>query len=76
MDLENKMPWICPTEILNHLYTLSTNPRIVADIKHGRPVQISKMKYINENLDNLIKIYFSKENKPKEALWLLTQAKI
>ena len=68
MDLENRLPWISPTEILNHLYTLSANPRIVADIKNGRPVQISKMKCINENLDNLDKIYSSKENTPKEAV--------
>ena len=68
MDIESQIPWICPSEILNHLYTLKANSRLVADIKHGRSVQISKMKCINENLENLEKIYISKENPPKEAV--------
>ena len=68
MDMKNKIPWISPTEILNHLYTLTADSRIVTDIKHGRSVQISKMKCINENLENIGKIYFSKENPPKEAM--------
>ena len=68
MDQGNKIPWIYPTEILNHLYTLTANSRLVADIKHGRSVQISKMKCLNENLENLEKIYISKENPPKEAV--------
>ena len=68
MDIENKIPWISPTKILNHFYTLTANSKIVADIKHGRSVQISKMKCKNENLENLEKIYISKEIPPKEAV--------
>jgi hypothetical protein len=67
MDMENKIPWICPSEILNHFYTLAASSRMVADIKHGRAVQISEMTCINENLENTEKIYFTKENTPKQA---------
>ncbi len=68
MDSEKKIPWISPTEILNHFYTLSANSKMVANIKHGRAIEISDMKCINENLDNLEKVYFTKENIPEEAV--------
>ena len=67
MDMGNKIPWISPIEILNHFYTLAASSRMVADIKHGRAVQISEMTCINENLENTQKIYFTKENTPKQA---------
>ena len=67
MDKENNLPWICPSEILNHFYTLAASSKMVADIKHGRAVQITEMKCINENLENTEKIYFTKENTPKQA---------
>ena len=65
--MENKIPWICPSEILNNFYTLAASSRMVADIKHGRVVQVSEMKCINENLENTEKIDFTKENTPKQA---------
>ena len=40
---------------------------MVADIKHGRAVQISEMTCIIENMENTEKIYFTKENTPKQA---------
>ena len=67
MDMENKIPWICPSYILNHFYTLAASSMMVTDIKHGRTVQISEMACINENLENTEKIYFTKENTPKQA---------
>ena len=65
--MEYKIPWICPSDILNHFYTLAASSRMVADLKHGRAVQISEMTCINENLENTEKIYFTKENTPKQA---------
>ncbi|GIT72262.1 MAG: hypothetical protein Ct9H300mP28_20760 [Pseudomonadota bacterium] len=67
MDMENKIPWIFPSEILCHFYSLEASSKMVADIKHGRAVQISEMTCINENLENKEKIYFTKENTPKQA---------
>ena len=67
MDMLNKIPWIYPIEILNHFYTLAASSRMVANIKHGRAVQVSEMKCINENLENTEKIFFTKENTPKQA---------
>jgi len=67
MDMMNKIPWIHPIEILNHFYTLAASSKMVADIKHGRAVQISEMTCINENLENTEKLYFTKENTPKQA---------
>ena len=40
---------------------------MVANIKHGRAVQISEMTCINENLENKENISFTKENTPKQA---------
>jgi len=67
IDMENKIPWIYPSEILNHFYTLAAGSKMIADIKHGRTVQISKMKCINENAQNTGNIYFTKENTPNQA---------
>jgi len=67
MDMVNKIPWIYPIEILNHFYTLAASSRMIADIKHGRAFQISEMTCINENLENTEKIYYTKENTPKQA---------
>jgi len=67
MDIENKIPWIYPSEILNHFYTLAASSKMVADIKHGRAVQISEMTCTNENLENTENTYFTKENTPKQA---------
>ena len=67
MDMENKIPWIYPSEILNHFYNLAASSEMVADIKHGRSVQISEMTCINENLENTENIYFTNENTPKQA---------
>jgi len=67
MDMEHKIPWIYPSEILNHFYTLSANSKMVADIKHGRAVKISGMACINENLEISENLYFKKENPPKQA---------
>ena len=67
MDMENKIPWICPSEILNHFYTLAASSSLVANIKHGRAVQVSEMSCIDENLEKTEKIYFTKENTPKQA---------
>ena len=67
MDMVNKIPWIYPIEILNHFYTLAASSGMVADIKHGRAVQISEMPCINQNLENTEKTYFTKENTPKQA---------
>ena len=65
--MENKIPWICPLEILNHFYTLAASSKMVVDLKHGRAVQISEMTCNKENLENTEKIYFTKENTPKQA---------
>ena len=67
MNMENKIPWIYPIEILNHFYTLTASSKLVANIKHGRAVQISEMSCIDENLEKTEKIYFTKENTPKQA---------
>ena len=67
MDMGNKIPWICPSEILNHFYTLAVSSKMVTSIKHGRAVEISKMTCINENLENTENICFTKENTPKHA---------
>ena len=67
MDMGNKIPWIYPIEILNHLYTLAASSRLVANIKHGRAVQVSEMSCIDKNLEKTEKIYFTKENTPKQA---------
>ena len=67
MDMENKIPWIFPSEILCHFYSLAASSKMVADIKHGRAVQISEMTCINENLENKENISFTKENTPKQA---------
>ena len=40
---------------------------MVANIKHGRAVQVSEMTFIDENLEKTEKIYFTKENTPKQA---------
>ena len=65
--MANKIPWIYPIEILNHFYTLAANSRLVANIKHGRAVQVSEMSCIDENLVKTEKIYFTKENTPRQA---------
>ena len=67
IDIEEKIPWISPIEILNHFYTLAANSRLVAKIKHGRAVQVSEMSCIDENLVKTEKIYFTKENTPRQA---------
>ena len=67
MEIGNKIPWISPIEILNHFYTLAASSKMVADIKHGRAVQVSEMTCIDENLENTEKIHFTKENTPKQA---------
>jgi len=67
IDLENKVPWIYPSEILSHFYTLAASSKIIADIKHGRAVHISEMTCINENSEYTENIYFTKENTPKQA---------
>ena len=67
MDMENKIPWIYPIEILNHFYTLAASSKLIANIKHGRAVQVSEMTCIDENLEKTEKIYFTKENTPKQA---------
>ena len=46
MNMENNIPWIYPTEILNNFYTLKANSRMIDGIKHGRAVQISEMEFI------------------------------
>ena len=67
MDIENKIPWICPIEILNHFYTLAASTKMVANIKHGRAIQVSEITCSDEKLENTEKIYFTKENIPKQA---------
>ena len=67
MDIENKIPWIYPSEILNHFYTLAASSKMIADIKHGRAVQISERTCVDKNLENTEKMYFTKENTPKQA---------
>ncbi len=41
---------------------------MVAYIKYGRAIEISDMKCINENLENIEKEYFTKDNIPEEAV--------
>jgi len=67
IDMVNKIPWIYPIEILNHFYTLAASSGLVANIKHGKSVQVSEMLCIDENSKNTEKIYFTKENTPKQA---------
>ena len=67
MDMGNKIPWISPIEILNHFYTLAATSRLVANIKHGRAVQISEMTCTDEYLEKTENLYFPKENTPKQA---------
>ena len=62
IGLENKIPWICPIEILNHLYTLSGDSKIISEIKHGRTVQISTMKYTNEEMIKKVNINSKRGN--------------
>ena len=65
--MENKLPWICPTEILNHFYTLAASSRLVANIKNGRAVQVSELTCTDENLEKTEILYLTKENTPKQA---------
>jgi Pseudouridine synthase len=67
MQMGDKIPWIYPLEILNHFYTLTANARMVAEIKHGRDVQVTEEKCLNENFEKNENIYISKENTPKQA---------
>ena len=67
MVILNKIPWIYPIEILNNFYTLAASSGLVANIKHGRAVQVSEMSCIDENLEKTEKKYFTKENTPKQA---------
>ena len=67
MEIENKIPWICPSKILNHYYSLAANSMMIAEIKHGRAVQIYEMKSLYRSLENTEKINSTKENAPKQA---------
>ena len=67
MEIENKIPWICPSKILNHYYSLAANSMMIAEIKHGRAVQIYEMKSLCRSLANTEKINSTKENAPKQA---------
>ena len=67
MVILNKIPWIYPIEILNHFYTLAASSGLVANIKHGRAVQVSEMSCMDENLKKAQIKHFTKENTPKQA---------
>ena len=67
MEIENKIPWICPSKILNHYYSLAASSMMIAEIKHGRAVQIYEMKSLCRSLENTEKINSTKENAPKQA---------
>ena len=64
MDRGNKLPWICPIEILNQFYTLSANSKMIENIKHGRSVKVSEIKCIAKKFDNSEIKYMIKENTP------------
>ena len=67
MDIGGKIPWICPIEILNNFYTLTANDMMVAEIKHGREVQVSKTTCLNEIFEKKENISLTKKNIPKQA---------
>ena len=67
MVILNKIPWIYPIEILNNFYTLAASSGLVANIKHGRAVQVSEMSCMDENLKKTQIIHFTKENTPMQA---------
>jgi len=67
IEMGHKIPWIYPIEILNQFYTLAASSTLVANIKQGRAVQVSEMSCIDENLEKTKKIYFTKENTPKQV---------
>ena len=60
IDMGKKTPWICPIEILNNYYTLEADAKMIAELKHGRNIQVSEITCLNEHFEK-------KENTPKQA---------
>lgn len=67
MDIENKVPWISPLEVLDHLYTVVANSRMVSLIKHGRTILITNLYNGNDNVVKVEKTDFVKGKSPKQA---------
>ncbi len=67
IKIQNKIPWICPLKILNHMITLSASSKVVSEIKHGRSVHISKMKHKNEPMGKKEMTYIKRENTLEQA---------
>jgi tRNA pseudouridine55 synthase len=66
-DNENEVPWISPLEVLDHLYTVVSNNRMVSLIKHGRTVELTNVPYGNDNGVKAEKTDFVEGKSDKQA---------
>ena len=63
IKIDAEIPWISPLKILNHIFTINADEKMLTFIKFGRQVKISlPYKYLKKNTSKLENYFFDESN--------------